>query len=95
MDKLNNYEVMYIIDIDTEDSVKNELQAKLKDTIISGGKLISEDVIGKKELAYEINKKNLGHYVLLNVTATPEAVAEFNRLVNIEKPIVRYLVIKK
>lgn len=95
MDKLNNYEVMYIIDIDAEDAVKKELQTKLKDSIIKGGKLVNEDVIGKKELAYEINKKNLGHYVLLTVEATPEAVAEFNRLVNIEKQIVRYLVIKK
>lgn len=96
MDKLNNYEVMYIMDIDLDDAANKELQAKMKDSLIKdGGKVTSEDVIGKKELAYDIKKKNLGFYVLLNVEALPSAIAEFERLANIEKAIVRYIALKK
>ena len=35
-----------------------------------------------------------GYYVVINVTANNEGIAEFDRLANINNSIVRYLIIK-
>lgn len=46
-----------------------------------------------RELAYEIKGETKGYYVLLNVTATPEAVKEFERIANIKENIIRYITV--
>ena len=48
---------------------------------------------GLRELAYEIDGETKGYYVLLNVEATPEAVAEFDRVANIKETVIRHIVI--
>ena len=46
---------------------------------------------GLRELAYEIKGETKGYYVLLNVTATPEAIKEFERVANIKESVIRYI----
>ena len=48
---------------------------------------------GIKDLAYEIAGCTKGYYVLLNVTATPEAVKEFDRVANIKETIIRHIAV--
>ena len=44
-------------------------------------------------LAYEIAKCRKGYYVVLNVTATVEALNEFTRLANIKENVIRHIVV--
>lgn len=48
-----------------------------------------------RELAYEIDNETKGYYVVFNVEATPEAVAEYNRICNIREDILRHIIIKE
>ena len=50
--------------------------------------------MGQRELAYEIRKFKTGYYYLFVVEATPEAVAEFDRVVRINENLLRHLIVK-
>ena len=61
---MQNYETMVIVDaMITEDAVEREI-AKIESVITSNGTMIKVDRWGKRKLAYEINKKTHGVYVV-------------------------------
>jgi len=49
---------------------------------------------GMKDMAYEIDDFRKGYYVLIKVQATPEAVAEYDRVCNIREDIIRHILVK-
>ena len=57
-------------------------------------KVVEVNKWGMKELAYEINDLRKGYYIVLKVEATPEAVAEFDRVCNIREDVMRHILVK-
>ena len=59
-----------------------------------------EGVIKKKEnwglrnLAYKINKNRKGHYILLNIDSSSDAILEYERLMRLNEDIIRFLTIR-
>ena len=53
------------------------------------------DEWGKRRLAYEIDDRTEGYYVLVEFSAAPEFPAELSRQYKITDGIMRYLVISK
>ena len=51
-----------------------------------------EKTIFKLNILLDISETK-GYYVLLNVTATPEAIKEFERVANIKENIIRYITV--
>ena len=49
---------------------------------------------GLRNLAYKINKNRKGHYILLNIESSPEAILEYERLMRLDEDIIRFLTIK-
>ncbi|WP_059050433.1 30S ribosomal protein S6 [Paenibacillus senegalimassiliensis] len=91
---MRKYEVMYIIRPDVEQEAVQALVEKFQGIIQNGGEITKHDVMGKRRLAYEINKIRDGIYVLVNFTATPEVVAELERILKISDEVIRYLITK-
>ena len=60
-----------------------------------GGSVESVDKWGVKKLAYEINFKNDGYYVLMNFTAPPTLPDELERQMRISDNVMRFLVVRK
>jgi len=58
------------------------------------GKLVSKEYWGLKNLAYKIQKNKKGHYVLMNLDATPEGLAEMERKMSLNEDVLRFLTIK-
>ena len=50
--------------------------------------------MGRKKLAYPIKKEVSGYYFVMNVEATHETLAEFDRKVTINENVLRHLIIK-
>ena len=48
---------------------------------------------GLRNLAYKINKNRKGHYILLNIDSSSEAIAEYERLMRLNEDIIRFLTI--
>lgn len=51
--------------------------------------------IGKRKLAYEVDKETNGYFVIVEVRATEEEIAEIQRYYRINGDIIKFLVVKK
>jgi small subunit ribosomal protein S6 len=91
---MRKYEVMYIIRPDIEQEAVQAAVEKFQGIIQNGGEITKHDVMGKRRLAYEINKMRDGVYVLVNFTATPDVVNELERIMKISDEVIRYLITK-
>lgn len=91
---MRKYEVMYIVRPDLEQEAVQAVVEKFQGIIQNGGEITKHDVMGKRRLAYEINKIRDGVYVLVNFTAAPEVVTELERILKISDEVIRYLITK-
>jgi small subunit ribosomal protein S6 len=91
----NKYETIFIIDRDKTEDETNEIIEKFKDLISSSGEIENVDIWGKRRLAYPINDKNEGFYVLVNFTASPDFPKELDRVYKITDGIIRSIIINK
>ena len=93
MAKVNEkYELLYIIDIDKSEEETAEIVAKFKALIEANGTMSEHDEWGKRKLAYLINDKSEGYYVLAKFEAAPEFPAELDRILHITDGVVRSLI---
>ena len=93
---MNKYEVLYVIDAGMEDQARSELIAQFGELMTNNGATVEKvDEWGKRRLAYPINFKNEGYYVLVNFTAAPEFPRELERNFKNDESILRYMVIRK
>ena len=74
---MNQYEVMYVIDPALEDSARTELINRFSDLVAkNGGEVDRVDEWGKRRLAYAIQYKTEGYYVLMYIKAPAELPRE-------------------
>ena len=89
------YEVMYIINPDT-DAEKIE---KLNDAVgklveKEGGTVVRMDDVGIRNLAYPIQKKHEGHYVLFEIDGTGQEILELERRMRVNDLIMRFITVR-
>ena len=93
---MNKYELHYIIASDVAEEKREELIAKFSSYVeAKGGTVEGIDKWGMRKLAYPINFKNEGFYVLMNITLDPNGVDAMAKLMNITEGIVRQMFVRK
>ena len=93
---MNKYEVVYIIDPAVEEEARKALIAKFNELITgNGGSVDKVEEWGKRRLAYAIDYKTEGYYVLVNFQAEAELPKELERNLQISDSVIRYQVIKQ
>ena len=92
---INSYETIFIVDVTKTEEEVNAIVEKIKSLIESNATLESVDSWGKRRLAYEIDDKTEGFYVLVNFTSKPEFPKELERVYGITDGIMRYITVKK
>ncbi|MEI2715083.1 MAG: 30S ribosomal protein S6 [Nocardioides sp.] len=89
------YEVVVILDPSLDErTIEPSLDKYLNVIRKDGGSVDKVDVWGKRRLAYEINKNAEGIYAILNLTAEPATVKEFNRQLSLNESIMRTKVLR-
>lgn len=92
---MKKYEVLYILSADYDDATREAAIEKYKAVITAAnGTVESVEKWGVKRLAYPINYKNDGFYVLMNFTAGAEVPAELERQMRISD-VMRFMVVNK
>ena len=87
------YELIYIVDTAVEEEARKGLIEKFNELIqANGGTVEKVEEWGKRRLAYPINDKPEGYYVLVNFSAPSSLPMELERNLGITEPIMRYLV---
>ena len=92
---INKYETVFIVNPDLDEEKTQAVVDKFKSLIEEAGTIDAIDVWGKRKLAYEINDKTEGYYVLINFSAKPDFPAELDRVYKITEDIMRSLIIRK
>jgi len=94
--EMRKYEGMYIIRPSlSEEQIKAIIEEINAIFTTRGSEKVDVNEWGMRELAYVIDNETKGYYVVFNVEATPEAVAEYNRICNIREDILRHIIIKE
>jgi small subunit ribosomal protein S6 len=92
---LRHYEIMVILDPSLEErTVAPSLDTYLNVIRTAGGSVEKLDVWGRRRLAYEIAKKTEGIYAVIDLQATPAAVAELDRQLRLNESVLRTKVIR-
>ena len=95
IDIVNKYETIFVVDASLEEEKITALVEKFKSLISDAGEIESVDEWGKRRLAYPIDDKNEGYYVLIQFSAKPDFPQELERIYRITDGIMRDIVIKK
>jgi small subunit ribosomal protein S6 len=89
------YEVVYIINPEAGDDEVMRLNEAVQKIITSqGGSITKTEIMGRRQLAYEINHKKDGTYVLLEVEGSGAEIAELERRMRVNDQILRYMTIR-
>jgi len=92
---LRHYEIMVILDANLEErTVAPSLDTYLNVIRNAGGSVEKLDVWGRRRLSYEILKKTEGIYAVIDLQATPVAVAELDRQLRLNESVLRTKVIR-
>ena len=92
---INKYETIFVLDAALEEEKLNALSEKFQALIAANGTIESADVWGKRKLAYPIDFKTEGYYVLVNFTSNPEFPKELERIYGITDGVMRTITIRK
>ncbi len=89
------YETMVIFDTAVDDTAVNAVLERALDALrAKGGSPGRVDRWGKRTLAYEVNHKREGYYVVIELTAEPDAVADMERVFVLADEVVRHKVLR-
>ena len=87
-----NYELLYIIDAATTEEEIAALVERFKTLIEQNGTVTEMEEWGKRKLAYLIDYKSEGYYVLVKFTSAPAFPAELDRVLKITDGVIRSLI---
>ena len=90
---MHNYELTAIFPLE-EDQYKAGRETILADLAAQSVEITKTDEIGDRDLAYEINKRKRGRYVLFTFKADPSKITVLDRVFKLNANLLRYLFVR-
>ena len=90
---MRDYELLFVLDPTLDEDKKAALIETVKSVINSDGEAGEADVWGERKLAYPINKKNIGYYVVMPFKANAELPKELDRRLIINENVMRHIIV--
>ena len=90
-----NYEVVFVVDPAQGEEGVAALVNNFKTLIEQNASAVEVEEWGTRKLAYPIDYKTEGYYVLVNFTSAPEFPRELDRKLRIADGIMRSLIVCK
>lgn len=89
------YEHVFMARQDISNAQMDTLTDQFKSVITdNGGSIGRSEYWGLKPLTYRIRKNRKAHFVLMNITAPHEAVAEMERQMRLNDDVIRFMTIR-
>jgi small subunit ribosomal protein S6 len=90
-----NYEIMFIVNPNTADEEIDKINTQLEGIVTSGGGKIGKiEKMGKRRLAYPVDKFTDGFYVLFVLVANGAIVREMERRLRVMDSVIKYLTVR-
>ena len=90
-----NYEIVYIVDPSLGEEAIASVVAKFTALAEQNGSAVEVEEWGKRKLAYAIDYKTEGYYVLMSFTSDPSFPKELDRVMGITEGILRSMIVCK
>ena len=95
MAERRTYEVVVIIDHKMAEDDFTALSGSLQQIIeTQGGTIVKSEDMGIRRLAYEIDHRTEGHYLLLEIEGSGAEIAELERRMRVSDAVVRYITVR-
>lgn len=92
---MRNYEIMFIVNPNTPEDEIDKINTQLEGVIKSaGGQVGKIEKMGKRRLAYELEKSREGFYVLFSIAANGDIIRECERRLRVTDPVMKYLTVR-
>ncbi len=89
------YEHVFLARQDLSQAQVDALAAAATEIVESNqGKVVKTETWGLKNLAYKIKRNRKAHFVMLNIEASGDVVAELERQTQINEDVIRYVTIR-
>ena len=93
---MRNYEGVFIINPDLPNDASKGVVMQLQELVTkNGGRVDGLQEWGKKRLAYKINKKQDGNYVILNFQLDSKQTKKLEQSLRLNDQLLRYLLVNK
>jgi len=93
--KTNHYESVIIFNATLEDPQIDSILSSLEEQMSANGVEISDmEKMGRKRLAYQIQKGKSGFYIIYRFTSPREYITKFERALRLDENVIRFLTIK-
>ena len=91
---MRKYELMVVIDSSPESDKIDRTVEKIQELLTGkGGNIISVDNWGRRRLAYEIQRRQYGHYTLFLCELDPNDIKDLNRQLRLNPMVIRHLIV--
>ena|SRR6516162_7433322 len=92
---MRNYEIMFIVNPNTPEEEIDKINGQIESVITSGGGKIDKiEKMGKRRLAYEVERQREGHYVLFVVSANGDIIKECERRLRVIDAVIKYITVR-
>lgn len=91
---MRHYEIVFIVHPDQSEQVPGMVERYTTLVTSKGGKIHRLEDWGRRQLAYPIQKIHKAHYVLMNIEADGETLAELEHSFKFNDAVLRHLTIK-
>ena len=89
------YEIMFILKPDMAEEDVDRFLAQMETVVSStGGTVRSKEKWGRRRLAYEVRHHREGYYILFTLECEPPTVREFERVLKVSEPAVKFLTVR-
>jgi small subunit ribosomal protein S6 len=92
---MRNYEIMFIVNPNATDEEVDKINAQIEGVVTAGGGKIEKiEKMGKRRLAYEVDKQREGHYVLFVIGANGDIIKECERRLRVIDAVIKYITVR-
>src|SRR6266853_6424424 len=92
---MRNYEIMFIVNPNAAEEEIDKINTQLEGIITSGGGKVEKiEKMGKRRLAYEVDKHREGFYVLFVTTANGDIIKECERRLRVMDAVIKYITVR-
>ena len=92
---MRSYEIMFIVNPNTPEEEIDKINSQLEGIITSGGGTVEKiEKMGKRRLAYDVDKHREGYYVLFVIAANGDIVKECERRLRVMDAVIKYITVR-
>ena len=92
---MRNYEIIFIVRPDVTEEDVDKLIAQMEGVVAgAGGQVEKVEKLGRRRLAYRVEKQREGIYVLFRLQGSGDTVKEFERRLKVIDTVIKYLTVR-